>query len=90
MGIKIRRVGIHESCIPNPPFIYLLQNSASVKDAVDEEEQQEKLPGISDKIDGEFFQTIGTRIQIFPLFAGMIILGELTGEPLVFVKQKSD
>lgn len=71
-------------------MFYLFENSASVKNAVDQEEQQKILPGISHEINRDFFQALGTRIQIFPLFAGMIILGELTGEPLVFVKQKSD
>ena len=52
----------YKSCIPDPCFIYLLENSASVKDAVEQEEQQKILPGISDKIDGDFFQTIGARI----------------------------
>ncbi|PNH20240.1 hypothetical protein B6K86_04395 [Lachnospiraceae bacterium] len=68
------------------PISFLFQNSAPVENAIEKEERQKIFPRISHEKDSKLFQSISKRIQSFPLFARIIILGELSCEPLIFIK----
>ena len=67
-------------------FLYLFQNSAPIENAIEQEDQQKILPRISHEKDSKLFQSISTWIQLFPIFASIVILGEFSGEPLILIK----